>query len=241
MIDCTQCPLRKRDLFTPVETEELNFIQTLKRQEVSFEPGANIVEEHKKISHLHTLLSGWAFRYKTLDDGRRQILNFLLPGDLIGLQERISDTALHGVQAMTEVVACRFERNTLWKIFAQQPTLGFDLTWLAAHEESHIDDNLLTVGQRRAKERIATFFVQIYKRADQLDMVINDTLEIPITQYHIADALGLSLVHTNKTLRALYREGALQFDRGRLQLLDIQKISELTDAYHRPVKRRPLL
>ena len=87
------------------------------------------------VALLSTLLAGWAFRFKTVPDGRRQILNFLLPGDFIGLQQEFADGSGHGVEALTDTALCVFPRDGLWDLFRQFPSLGYDLTWLAAREE----------------------------------------------------------------------------------------------------------
>ena len=82
------------------------------------------------------MLSGWGFRFKTLSDGRRQILNFLLAGDFIGVQQKMADAAAHGVVMLTDALLCVFRRDALWELHKQQPSMGFNLTWLTAHEES---------------------------------------------------------------------------------------------------------
>ena len=86
---CRTCPLRPLSVFQPVTETELGLIASLKRGELEREAGQTLIAEGDSDGPLLTLLSGWAFRFKTLPDGRRQILNFLLPGDFIGLQQRL--------------------------------------------------------------------------------------------------------------------------------------------------------
>jgi hypothetical protein len=108
-----------------------------------------------------------------------------------------------------------FSRDRLWPLFHAQPKLGYDITWLAAREEKMVDDNLVTAGRRNAGERVAMLLMHLYRRAERVGMVRDGWVEFPFNQQHIADALGLSLVHTNKTLAAAAAPGALQ-DRRRL-------------------------
>ena len=115
-------------------------------------------------------VSGWAFRYKSLSDGRRQILDFLLPGDLIGLQQEFSDSAMHGIEAVTDVSLCVFPHAALWEVFRSHPRLGYDITWLAAHEEGMVDDNLLTTGRRNAAERVAMLLMHLYRRLERIGL-----------------------------------------------------------------------
>ena len=231
-IPCGDCPLRALPLFVPASPEEVVLIQSLKHRELRRESGASIIDEGAADAPLFTLFSGWAFRYKTLSDGRRQILNFLLPGDFIGVQQKMTDAAVHGVEALGEVWLCVFERDALWSLHQATPRLGFAVTWLAAHEEALVDDNLLSVGRRSAAERVATLLVHLFRRAAALmpDAGANG-VPFPLTQQHIADALGLSLVHTNKTLRKLEKRGLHRVENGQLFLTDVQALERIADLY----------
>jgi CRP-like cAMP-binding protein len=114
----------------------------------------------------------------------------------------------------------------------QQPRLGFNITWLTAHEESLVDEHLLSVGRRSAEERIATLLILLYKRAAALlPDAAKSGVPFPLTQQHVADALGLSLVHTNKTLRKLERRGLHQIADGRLFLREPKALARLADLY----------
>jgi CRP-like cAMP-binding protein len=190
-----------------------------------------IIHEGQTDAPLYTLLNGWAFRFKTLSDGRRQILNFLLPGDFIGVRQKIGDAAAHGVQAMTEVALCVYRRDALWEFHRSAPTLGFAVTWLTAHEASPVDDTLLSVGRRSTEERIATLLIVLYKRVAALlpEGGAPQGVPFPLTQQHIADGLGLSLVRTNKTLRKLEGRGLHRIENGRL--LDVKALARLADLY----------
>jgi len=245
LIPCSECPLRRLPLFVPHAADELALIESLKQEQVAFRADTTVIHEGQHDGPLYTLLSGWAFRYKTLSDGRRQILNFLLAGDFIGVQQKMSDVTVHGVQALTDVALCVFRRDALWELHRRAPTLGFGVTWLTAHEESIVDDTLLSVGRRSATERIATLLILLYKRAAALEAQPHLTAKgvpFPLTQQHIADALGLSLVHTNKTLRGLEGRGLHRIEDGRLRLLDMNALTRLADLYgDSPPPPRPLI
>ena len=242
-VPCQDCPLRKLPLFAPHSAEELATVESLKREQITLGADAAIIHEGQDDAPLYTLFSGWAFRFKTLSDGRRQILNFLLPGDFIGVQQKMDDVLAHGVQSLTEVGLCVFRRDALWALHRASPTLGFSVTWLTAHEESVVDDTLLSVGRRSAEERIATLLIVLFKRAAALlpDAGANG-VPFPLTQQHIADGLGLSLVHTNKTLRKLEARGLHRISDGRLHLVDVKALARLADLYGdgRPAQR-PLI
>jgi len=219
-------------LFLAHSAEEVDLVQSLKRREVRLSAGETLIHEGQTDAPLHTLLDGWAFRFKTLRDGRRQILNFLLAGDFIGVQQNMGDPAAHGVVTLTDAVFCVFQRDSLWELHRKSPSMGFNITWLTAHEESLVDDNLLSVGRRSAEERIATLLILLFKRAAalQADRGVAG-VPFPLTQQHLADGLGLSLVHTNKTLRKLERRGLHRITDGRLHMGDVKALARLADIY----------
>lgn len=240
---CSLCPLKKFPLFLAHSPEENDLMQSLKRRELTLKAGETLIREGQTDAPLFTLIDGWAFRLKTLSDGRRQILNFLLPGDFIGVQQKMGDAAAHGVVTLTDAVFCVFQRDALWELHRRSPTMGFNITWLTAHEESLVDDTLLSVGRRSAEERIATLLILLFKRAAALQADAGaGGVPFPLTQQHVADGLGLSLVHTNKTLRKLERRGLHQIVDGRLHMRDVKALARLADLYGdgRP-PQRPLV
>lgn len=229
---CRDCPLRSLKLFHEPTGEELELVQSLKRRERRLDAGEALIHEGQTDAPLYTLLQGWAFRYKTLSDGRRQILSFLLPGDFIGVQQKMGDAAAHGVETLTDALFCVFQRDSLWELHRRSPMMGFNVTWLTAHEESMVDDTLLSVGRRTAEERIASMLILLFKRAAALQADAGaGGIPFPLTQQHIADGLGLSLVHTNKTLRKLERRGLHRIADGRLHLCDVRAMARLADLY----------
>lgn len=239
-VRCEECPLRRMPLFLENSVEEVHLVQSLKRREARLGAGETLIFEGQTDALLYTLLNGWAFRFKTLNDGRRQILNFLLPGDFIGVQQKMTDVAGHGVMTLTDVLLCVFERTALWEFHRQSPTMGFNITWLTASEESLVDEKLLSIGRRNAQERIATLLIMLFKRAAALQADGGAAgVPFPLTQQHMADALGLSLVHTNKTLRKLEHSGMHRIVNGRLYLGDAKALANLADLYGdgRPPKR----
>ena len=136
--------------------EELAFVKTLQdRRTPTSIAGASFLREGARSEYLYTVLTGWAFRYKMLDDGRRQILNYALPADMLGLQGALMNEMEHSVEALTPLVLCVFPRGKLWDLYSRLPSLAFDITWLAAREEQLVDEHLVSLGRRTALERAA--------------------------------------------------------------------------------------
>ena len=240
-VPCFECALRRTGAFKPINDLELAFINEMKRDHLVCPPGGEIIAAGQDQAELYTLYAGWAIRCKTLPDGRRQILNVLLPGDLIGLQGAMFEAAAYSVEAITEVQLCLLPRRKMWSLFENMPELAFDVTWLGSREESIVDENLTSTGQRTAAERIAALIIQLYKRLNVLGMVINGAMPFPLTQQHIADTLGLSLVHTNKSLAKLRKLGMFSQTNSTLLLSNPKALESLAQYFDEEVAKRPLI
>lgn len=240
-MSCLACPLRLKPAFKDKADDEVRFIQEMKVDHRVVPAGADIIHPGQEDAELYTLFSGWAFRYQSLPDGRRQILNFLLPGDLVGLQASLLSAAQHGIEALTSVELCVFPRNRIWDLFVRMPSLSYEIAWLGSREECLIDGNLTSVGQRNAEERIAALVISLYRRADALGLVSDGGFQFPLSQQQLADALGLSLVHTSKTWSRLRRAGLFAMAGGRLTLLNPRLTERMASVYDSEVAPRPLI
>lgn len=240
-VSCTECPLRQRDGFRDFSEEELTVVTDFKRGELVLEKGAIVLQEGAHNPHLYTVLSGWGFRYKLLSDGRRQIVNFIVPGDIIGLQGTLMGEMQHSVEALSPMVLCVFERARLFGLFERCPELAYDLTWLASREECMLDENLLAVGRRSAIEKVAYLIVHLFKRFVDSGLSTPKATHLSITQQHIADTLGLSIVHTNKTLRKLAHRGLIRWGDGGCRVLDFEGLRDLAQWQDETPTPRPFI
>jgi CRP-like cAMP-binding protein len=238
---CEKCPLRPLPAFREFEKQELAFVSMFKKGELAVDKGATLLVEGSHSAHLYTVLSGWAFRYKLLSDGRRQILNYSMPGDLIGLQGSLMGEMQHSVEALSSMLLCVFEREYLHELYRNHPGLGYDITWIASREERMLDENLLSVGRRTALERAAYLIAFISSRARAVGLNGKTPVQIPITQQHVADTLGLSLVHTNKTIRKLMDRKLIVWRDGGCEVVDGEKLKELAHWEGLSEDRRPLI
>ncbi|OBQ66420.1 Crp/Fnr family transcriptional regulator [Mesorhizobium erdmanii] len=238
---CENCPLRPLPVFREFEKKELAFISNFKKGELAVDKGATVLVEGSHSAHLYTVLSGWAFRYKLLPDGRRQILNYLMPGDLIGLQGSVMGEMQHSVEALSPMLLCVFERDNLHELYRNHPGLGYDITWIASREERMLDENLLSVGRRSAIERAAYLIAFIASRAKVVGLNGKQSIQIPITQQHVADTLGLSLVHTNKTIRKLIDRKLIVWRDGGCEVVDNEALKLLAGWEGLGEGRRPLI
>lgn len=227
-VRCSQCPLRALSLFRQTLKEEVEFIAHFKKSELAVEAGAIIMHEGSSTPHLYTVLSGWGFRQKGTEEGKIQILNFILPGDLIGLQSAIMGEMDHSVVALTPMRLCVFERKDVWEIFRQHPSLAFSMTWHASKEERMLDRTLLSVGQQTGLKKVALLMLLLLDRARALNLAQEHSARLPVTQTHIAQALGLTNVHVSRMLTLLAQRGIMEFRNGLLTIHDRPRAEALS-------------
>jgi CRP-like cAMP-binding protein len=153
-VPCTACQLRQKALFHQLDEGELTFVASMKTAHVAVAPKVDIVRAGEVGGTLSTLFGGWAFRYKQLPDGKRQILGFLLPGDLIGLESVVLGSIGHSVQALTPASLCVLGGRSLADLFALQPKLGLILLRTLVEEQRRSDERATLLGQGRSDSAI---------------------------------------------------------------------------------------
>ena len=237
---CGLCPLRPLKYFRDFTPDELKFVEGFKTAEVVVDRAKTVLLEGAPSSHLYTVLSGWAFRYKMLEDGRRQILNYVLPGDLLGLQGTLMGQMQHSIEAMTPLRLCVFDKNRLIQLFNNHPELALDITWIASREECILDEHLLSIGRRSALERAAYLIAFLHKKARVVTPPDGPVL-LPLTQQHLADTLGLSIVHTNKTLRKLQERGFILWQARGCEVIDPRGLAALAGWNEGEQRARPFI
>lgn len=241
VISCDTCPLRRLDVFESLTVEELRYMKRFKVGELNIDAGAPFLAEGSRSPQLFTALRGMGLRYKLLPNGRRQVLNFVLPGDFIGLQAGVMGEMQHSVEATTHMVLCVFDRAELWSLFRHRPDRAYDLTWLASIEEHLLGDALTTVGQMSAMERICWGLLRFYRRCEALELTRDGSCPFPYKQQDLADALGLSLVHTNKTLMKLRERQLLSWQDRTLRILDPGRVRDIAMLEEDDAPIRPLI
>lgn len=238
---CLACPLRSCDVFTPMRPEDVEFMQSFKTGELTVGPGTTILMEGSNSPQLYTVLNGMGTRYKTLENGRRQVINFLFPGDFTGLQSGIMGEMKHSVETTTPMTLCAFRREDLWGLFRSHPERAYDMTWIAAVEEHFLGETIASLGQRDAIQRVSWAFVRMHERLRAVGLLVGGKVPLPFRQQDLADALGLSLVHTNKTLQSLRARNLAQWADGKLAITDMRALANLAMIDLEKPERRPLM
>ncbi len=214
----------------PFDGERLSIVQAFKSGDRVLPAGSQLYGFGEACSELYNLLDGWVALYRLVDSGRCQILDFALPGAFLGYQPDLAGPMLHGAQCLTDVTVCLFPRQRFVDLLAKHPELTARLATLKAEELVVAHDHLTNIACRPAPGRLANLLLELCSRVRRRHPELEPhDLEIPLTQNNIADALGLTSVYVNITLRQLREEGLLVFKSRHLRILDPERLAELAD------------
>ena len=203
---------------------------------MDYAPGARIVERGKRAGAAFAVTRGWAARTMTLSDGRRQIVNFMLPGDLFDLQVFAGEPTDHDVCALTEVTIAPVGREALMAVVNSASKVSGALWWASVREEAVLREQVVRNGRRSAKERVAHLLMELHYRLLAIGEAEADGFDLPVGQAALSDALGLSYVHVSRVLTWLEREGLIARARGRVTLADpagLRALCEFSNLYLR--------
>jgi CRP-like cAMP-binding protein len=220
---------RKLGSFVALNEAELEVLDGLHRRRRAFAAGRDLVLQGQTHQAAYILAEGWVCSYKLLRDGTRQIVDFQIPGDFLGLRSVLFRTADHNIEPVTPVEASEVLESDLLRAFASTPRLATAVLWAASRDEAMVVEHLLGIGRRDALERTAHFMLELSARLSLVGQGTREGFACPLTQYHFADALGLSSVHVNRVLRELRESGLLTFHKGRVAIQDFDGLVELAD------------
>lgn len=216
---------RKLGAFLSLSNAEVDCIEVMQKKVKSVAAGCDLVRDGDPYERTYIVADGWAMRFKTLSDGRRQILNFVLPGDFVGLFSPLFETADHNVSALTDMTVHPVEPTYMVELFANCPRLGAAIAWSAGRDEALLSEQVVRVGRRSAYERTGHIVLELLHRLRLVGEAGQRSFEMPLTQEILADTLGLSIVHVNRTLRRLRENGLLELSDGRLVIKDLEKLT----------------
>ncbi|HEX3673535.1 MAG TPA: Crp/Fnr family transcriptional regulator [Rhizomicrobium sp.] len=193
--------------------------------------GQCLIAEGERLDTPRLLLAGWACRMRTFPDGRRQIFEFILPGEMYGLCLRPQAVALSTLITLTPAVIADATpvREALQDRNNTYPNLHAALSCVASLDEAYLLNQLIRIGRQSAYERVAHLILELRERLAIVGLAHGDTIPVPLTQEMLADALGLSIVHLNRTLQQLRRENLITFKSGILRLIQPDRLADIAD------------
>ena len=206
---------RLGDLVT-ITSAEHDALARLEERERAVRRGATIQRENDRVGDLFILRKGVMMSSMLLDDGSRQILRFLFPGDMLGLSSLAYREAPETIAALSDCTICPFERSLLSDVLTAHPRLAALMMVYGQIERAALTDRLAALGRTSAKARVAAVLIEMRNRLRIMDKSITDSFVIGLTQEEIGDATGLTAVHVNRMLRQLEEDGLITRENGRV-------------------------
>jgi CRP-like cAMP-binding protein len=225
-----QSPLaRKLGAFVALNGHELLALDRLHARRKRFVAGHDIVHQGQVDQSAYILASGWVCSYKLLPGGTRQIVDFQIPGDFLGLRSVLFRTADHNIEPITNVEASEVLAIDLLDTFTKTPRLATAVLWAASRDEAMVVEHLVGIGRRNATERTAHFLLELGSRLKLVGLASLAGYACPLSQTLLADALGLTAVHVNRVMRELRESGLLTFQHGQVTFDDFEGLVRLAD------------
>jgi CRP-like cAMP-binding protein len=218
----------KMEQFTSFTDEQRARLHTLfHARQRDYAAGEDILTEDEAIDECHVIVTGLAARYKLLPEGERQIMAFLVPGDLCDAEVFILDKMDHSIVALTPTRCAIIGADKMKELLREISAMSEALWWGTMTDLAVLRERVVDVGRRDAMERIAHLIYEMLVRYRIIGATDDETMPWPITQEDLADATGLTPVHVNRTLRQLREQGVIEFNRRELKVLDPARLREV--------------
>lgn len=218
---------RKLERYAKLSAQDRQALDRVAREKVRrLRPREDIIREGDRPTHLNLVLDGWACRYKVLEDGRRQIISFFLPGDLCDLNIFILREMDHSIGAITKVTYAEITRDAFDRV-AEHPRVVQSMWWDTLVTAAVQREWTVNLGQRSAIERVAHLLCELFIRLRTVGLTHETLCELPLTQAEIADATGITPVHVNRTLQELRAQGLIVLQGKELTILDLDRLKEV--------------
>lgn len=220
---------RKLSAFVALSENELNLLDQMHKRRRKFVAGRDLLYQGQSDGAAYILASGWAASYKILADGSRQIVDFQIAGDFLGLRSLLLHRSDHAIEPLTDIEVSEVSAADLLDVFSKNLRLATAILWAASRDEAMVVEHLVDLGRRSAVQRIGHFLLELGARLNLVGLGDKYGYSCPLTQYHLADVSGLTAVHVNRVLRTLREDGLVTFRDGLVIFNDYDKLAALVD------------
>jgi CRP-like cAMP-binding protein len=220
---------RRLAQLVPLSPDDVGILSDLQSNTRTVQRHRDIITEGRSYDSLFIIIEGNAIRYRILHDGRRQIINMALPGDIVGLLGSFTNNSLYSTKALTDMLVASLPITRLNALIETHPRLITKIFWSLSCESTIYAEHLIDLGRRSALERVAHFLLELLTRLQTVGLAQDHSYKIPLTQELLGDALGLSIPHINRVLRRLREDGLVVVEDQRVTIQDIDALSDLAD------------
>lgn len=190
---------------------------------------SDLIKEGDQPTHIHVVVEGFACRYKLVDGGKRQIVSYIVPGDICDPHLFLLDVVDHGVLTLAESKIAMISRSSIRALLDNHPAITRAFLCSALVDESVSREWLANMGRRSPDKRIGHLLCEMLTRLQSVGLAENDRFAFPITQADLGDTMGLSTVHVNRTLQNLKEKRLIASKRGVFEILDVARLCEFSD------------
>jgi CRP-like cAMP-binding protein len=214
--------VRKLSHFAPLSDSDRQILDGLTVQDERFNADMDIVSEGMVPRSVFLLKDGMAIRYRSLPDGGRQIMTFIIPGDLCDVHAFLLEAMDHSIGTITPVSVAWIPRDSMMDLFSHRPRISAALWWSSLQEEAMLRERIVSLGRRDARGRVAYLLCELLWRHAAVGLTDGETFRLPLTQVKLADTLGLTPVHVNHVLKEFRTHGLITMEQRVLSLLDVK-------------------
>lgn len=221
--------VRKLSARQTLNPDDVRAIEESQADRRSFPPKGDILREGQLVERTIVIRSGWVFAYKSLSDGRRQIIQFLLPGDVFGLFGAFPRKAPVSLGCLTPVEIAEMPPGAIEAMMRRSSALMAAFAWIIRRDTVILQEQIVRLGRRSARERTAHLLLELYQRLRDVGLIGDHHFQLPLSQVELSDMLGLSGVHMNRTLRGLRKDGLVEIRRRWIRIIDPVRLAQIAD------------
>jgi CRP-like cAMP-binding protein len=221
--------ITKLEQFTKLSDEEKRSVEDAIRDVQQFEARQDIIAEGERPEDVHLLLEGWASRYKVLPDGGRSIMAYLIPGDVCDIHITLLNEMDHSIGTLSPAKVAFIPRQKMDTLMRREGNLARALMWSTLVDEAILREWLVNLGHRPADKRIAHLICEMMLRSNAVGLTDDDSFDLPLTQEELADTMGITPVHMNRTLQALRSRNLITTQGKQVLINDVERLMEFAD------------
>lgn len=220
--------VRKLEAFAPLSEDETRALDGLCEQVVERRAGDDLIHEGERPGHVHLLLEGWAYRYKLLPNGGRQIMAYLIPGDLCDIHIFILKKMDHSLGLLSDAKIGLIPEAAMLDLLDTHSRIARALFWATLVDEATLREWLVNTLRREPFECVAHLLCELWVRMKTVGLVNEGVFDLPITQAELGDTIGLNSVTVNRVLQRLRAEDLITLKRERLTILDAERLMTIS-------------
>lgn len=221
--------IKKFNYIKSLALEEINALMKLHEFTFTIDERKIILDQGDIRRKSFIIIQGWAYRFSSLVDGSQQVINYYLPGDVVSPFALVMPKAPHSVASISRLQVCVFDPDYLIELFSTQPKLGLYYGWMLGRQDMSMAEQIVRIGRLSAYKRTIHLLLEFYHRLSVVGLVDNNTFSLPMTQQLLADTLGLSIVHMNRTLKKLQKDNLISLSANKMCLISPDKLKQIAE------------